>query len=555
MSVLLAILLINCGGGDTAASALLLAGRGGGRANSRRRASASFSPSPSSSSSSSSPSSRRHRLATIPPLPYATSNSVSDGTTTAQPMREMALQLMEENAMPPPPAQLDDDVRRGGEDPNDDDDDDESSNRDDQHPPLAGGGRYDDDRRTPVESEFACLVSNFLSYTERDIRSMTTTSNAYLGYRRPPSEERISPPFPAAERPPRRRTRTREDGIRYRALYSGVQSASSEPEIIRAFTILFEDYLPIRIAGRRIYGHLTSVMEEVRMERDGEIFRAIELCPDWDDDGGGGETSIVECARGVWDAIMDEVLLADDSLESPAGVVSLSQLIHLGVDRYLIEEGVMNDGAELEGIVRATVLREKMDAEGRYAATKQQHPEVREDAEHLDMTFPTFVKVLYSALSSKRSAGNGDHIVIRAIIQKLEQRVSDHRMAVRGGLLPENRDVSTLLAAKAVRAGSAWGCEKRARWSDRFDEYVSTFQLWERRFLSNDGDGEGDRIDVDIEGPKSRRFEILRGCFVGARNKRNVAALKIVYMDYAALRIGGDLIFQLMKKYERKIKR
>ena len=474
-------------------------------------------------------------------------------------MREMALQLMEENAMPPPPppAQLDDDVRRGGEDPNDDDDDgDESSNRDDQHPPPAGGGgRYDDDRRTPVESEFACLVSNFLSYTGRDIRSMTTTSNAYLGYRRPPSGEHRSPPLPVAERPPpRRRARTREDGIRYRALYSGVQSASSEPEIIRAFAILFEDYIPIRIAGRRIYGHLASVMEEVRMERDGEISRAIELCPDWDDDGGRGGTSIVECARGIWDAIMDEVLLADDSLESPVGVVSLSQLIHLGVDRYLIEEGVVNDGAELEGIVRATVLREKMDVEGRYAATtKQQHAEVREDAEHLEMTFPTFAKVMYSALSSKRSAGNDDHMIILSIVQKMRQRVSDHRIAVGGGL-PEDRDVSTLLAAKAVRAGSARGCEKRARWSDRFDEYVSTFQLWERRFLSNDdGGGDGDRIDIERQ-KSSRRFEILRGCFVGARNERNVAALKIVYMDYAALRIGGDLIFQLMKQFERKVK-
>jgi len=249
---------------------------------------------------------------------------------------------------------------------------------------------------------------------------------------------------------------------------------------------------------------------------------------------------------------MDEVLLADDSLESPVGVVSLSQLIHLGVDRYLIEEGVVNDGAELEGIVRATVLREKMDVEGRYAATtKQQHAEVREDAEHLEMTFPTFAKVMYSALSSKRSAGNGDHMIIRTIVQKMRRRVSDHRIAVGGGL-PEDRDVSTLLAAKAVRAGSARGCEKRARWSDRFDEYVSTFQLWERRFLSNGG-GDGDRIDIERQ-KSSRRFEILRGCFVGARNERNVAALKIVYMDYAALRIGGDLIFQLMKQFERKVK-
>ena len=258
----------------------------------------------------------------------------------------------------------------------------------------------------------------------------------------------------------------------------------------------------------------------------------------------------MECARGAWDAIADEALLAEDSLESAAGVVSLSQLIGLGIDRVLIEEGAVNDGAELERIVRATVLRERMDMEGRFAATEQRAG-LREDAEHLEMTFPTFMKVMYSALSSKRS-GNGDGIAIRTIVQRMERKVSDRRAAVGGGL-PDDRDVSTLLAAKAVRAGSARGSEKRARWSDRFDEYVSTFQLWERRFLSDDN---GDRtdIDIDIEGRKSRRFEILRGCFVGARNERNVAALKIVYMDYAALRIVGDLIFQLMKKYERKVK-
>ena len=43
-------------------------------------------------------------------------------------------------------------------------------------------------------------------------------------------------------------------------------------------------------------------------------------------------------------------------------------------------------------------------------------------------------------------------------------------------------------------------------------------------------------------------LDILRGCFVGSRNDRVVAALKIVYMDYAALRLAGDLIFKLMSK-------
>lgn len=43
-------------------------------------------------------------------------------------------------------------------------------------------------------------------------------------------------------------------------------------------------------------------------------------------------------------------------------------------------------------------------------------------------------------------------------------------------------------------------------------------------------------------------LDILRGCFSGARDAKVVAGLKIVYMDYAALRLAGDLIFKLMSK-------
>jgi len=43
-------------------------------------------------------------------------------------------------------------------------------------------------------------------------------------------------------------------------------------------------------------------------------------------------------------------------------------------------------------------------------------------------------------------------------------------------------------------------------------------------------------------------LDILRGCFAGARDAKVVAALKIVYMDYTALRLAGDLIFKLMSQ-------
>lgn len=52
------------------------------------------------------------------------------------------------------------------------------------------------------------------------------------------------------------------DSNKYRALFEGVAASSDEPEVARAFTILYEDFVPIRIAGRMIYKHLKSVAEK-----------------------------------------------------------------------------------------------------------------------------------------------------------------------------------------------------------------------------------------------------------------------------------------------------
>ena len=50
-------------------------------------------------------------------------------------------------------------------------------------------------------------------------------------------------------------------------------------------------------------------------------------------------------------------------------------------------------------------------------------------------------------------------------------------------------------------------------------------------------------------------MEVLRGSFAGAKNNKIVSALKIVYMDYSALRVGGDLVFKLMSKLMSRRKR
>jgi hypothetical protein len=57
---------------------------------------------------------------------------------------------------------------------------------------------------------------------------------------------------------------------------------------------------------------------------------------------------------------------------------------------------------------------------------------------------------------------------------------------------------------------------------------------------------------------EGRRLDILRGCFVGSENDAVVQALRVIYVDYGALRMSGDWIFKvvstLMKTVERRQK-
>ena len=455
-------------------------------------------------------------------LQHSTSTLLFSSTS-----KEMAIQLIEENPMP-----LDD--------------------NDGMNDPLS---QYDEDDTSPTESEFMNLISTFQSYSDRDIQSLSTTSTRYLHYEQPSDEQHNT------KRSRRNKKRTKEDGIRYRTLYSGVQAASLEPEVLRAFIVLFEDYMPIRLAGRRIYRHLNSVMEEVREERMGEMNRAREICTNWNcsinvNIDGREEVNILEYARQIWDTMMDESLLFENSLDSDfeeeqsqeGGVISLPQLAELGIDKVLIQDGMIaNNASELESIVRKTSLEEELEIEmyynpkKKYKSHKEEVPE--DDGEYLEMTFPIFMRVLYQY--AQQTEGNiHDSKNMCELLQKMEQKVLDHRSS--SGL--NDKDITTTLASKAVLSGNN---RKRARFSKRFDEYVSTFQLWERKFLQHDNSENTELGEQEEELP--RRFEILKGCFVGARNERNVAALKIVFMDYAALRVGGDLIFQLMSKIANKI--
>ena len=58
---------------------------------------------------------------------------------------------------------------------------------------------------------------------------------------------------------------------RLRVIYEGIEASYNERAVYRAFEVLYEDYIPLRIAGRMIYRKMTTVMEESKKYRQEQV--------------------------------------------------------------------------------------------------------------------------------------------------------------------------------------------------------------------------------------------------------------------------------------------
>ena len=112
--------------------------------------------------------------------------------------------------------------------------------------------------------------------------------------------------------------------------------------------------------------------------------------------------------------------------------------------------------------------------------------------------------------------------------------------------------IAALLEAREASAASGEASRReqrhamsRAKMDARFDEMLAECAEWEATVCGDTDEcrvGEGELKD------ETRMEKVLRGCFEGAKIPELVAALKLVYIDYAPLRLGGDLVYKLMAK-------
>jgi len=284
--------------------------------------------------------------------------------------------------------------------------------------------------QTKLQSEFRSMITSFSSHSSYDIARV---SNA-----------------------------------RYRALFSCVVAVAGEPDVYRAFLILFEDLYPLRVAGRMIFKHLAGVMEtetRERLEREGDLefhFSKEEVEMGW---------RIFEVMSGGKEEISAEMV---DSLFSV---------------EYSVEEK--------ELLLRIVFGGKEMRA---------------------NIDFKTFMMNVYSfVIDSQRDTSS-----ILELISDRMNHLSDYADSEQHHRNDHDLD------------------EKKKKYFERYNHMVETFKVWESHIFPTVNTSNGDAND--------RMEDVLKGCFVGARNPQVVEALRIVYVDFQGLRIAGDLIFKLMSK-------
>lgn len=268
---------------------------------------------------------------------------------------------------------------------------------------------------------------------------------------------------------------------RMRVVLEGIAASYYEPAVYHAFEILYEDYIPLRVAGRVVYRELRKVMDESKKYQlsqiDGAMVGTLKSRP------------YVEDCWSTFTQIVSDRELPLDELERRIGPNTMKYVLDSGSDSV------------------STETREKSSI----------------SFEHLMICLNNY-EIRYSGDGSEESNSN-----------------TFVRNTAGGNLLQRALNVDG--AAGTETPGGPTLKPKRQKYNDKYDDMLVQFSKWKPLIPSGDG----------------RRLQILKGCFVGSENPAVVEALRIIYVDYGALRLSGDWIFKvvsaLMGPIERRHKR
>ena len=301
------------------------------------------------------------------------------------------------------------------------------------------------------------------------------------------------------------------DNPRSRVLFRGVEAGCQNAEIRTAFRIVYRDLAPIRVAGDLIFGQLVTVAEQAAERGD----------------------AIAETSQ-------------EDESSEDANAVAVAVAATLATSRRLFD---LLDGDNSGGLDRDELLDS-----------------------------PALLELVRSGIAEKDNDTNNDDAVVDRFMALADENgdgvVSFVEFANAAATQPQLRLVDDALAAAfASSAATNTNANNNANSDpkskkgkrlfgrkppeERFDEMLRQCLEWEERLgCAPDGVAIECTIDVNLEQrsddeEEDRLLQVLKGALVGARCDPLVEALKMCYLDYSPLRLGGDVIFKLLGRVVR----
>jgi len=303
------------------------------------------------------------------------------------------------------------------------------------------------------------------------------------------------------------------DSPRSRVLFRGVEAGCQNAEIRTAFRIVYRDLAPIRMAGDLIFGQLVAVADQ-----------AVE--------------------RG--DAIAET---SEDESSEDANAVAVAATLATSRRLFDLLDGDNSGGLDRDELLASPALLELI----RSGITEQDN-----DSDNNNAVVDRFM-----ALADE----NGDGVIsfvefANAAATQPQLRLVDDALAA---AFASSAATNTNSEPKSKKGKGLFG---RKPPDERFDEMLRQCLEWEERLgcapsvvavlRNNEAGGLVECIvDAKIEqqqqqdssandDEEGRLLQVLKGALVGASCDPVVEALKMCYLDYSPLRLGGDVIFKLL---------
>ena len=270
-----------------------------------------------------------------------------------------------------------------------------------------------------------------------------------------------------------------------RSILEGISASYYEHAVYRAFEVLYEDYVPIRLTGRIVYKQFRKVMDESKQYQESQISTVMEHT-------GMSRSSIEDC-WSTFIQIVDRRTISHDELQNYIKEPQTMQLILAGIN---------NDNED-------------------------------DDSGTISISFEQLLTSLHNINNLRHNDNFGTG----------KNNTSENSM-----------DGNILLQALKLNFNNRINLDnnnskKRQKYIQRYDDMIIQFRKWKPLIStssssSSSSDDDDDNNEND-EGP-SRPMQVLKGCFVGSENPAVLEALKIIYVDYGALRLSGDMIYKLV---------